>query len=382
MPSIVLYYSRMNTFTGSLQRKGHRYYLVLTANGRQKWIALKTHDLRVARRRAAQVAPQDAADEAAWLSQLVRLGDAARRSLDRRKARAPIPWRQLWTAFRSRATVPISATSAASYRRWLAILAEAAPPRRSPGALTAEDAARIVSGLRTRYVSTPRLVVFYRRVWRTLAWDETIWPSGLGALRTLGGQLEHEFYRRLETDDVRRIIRHFRARSGDPLAQAYADMVLLGYCTGLRLSDVAELERDEVSSDGRFLVLQPNKTRHSKQRLVRIPLIACAQACVRRRLVAAADGGDPFLFPARARRCPTKAICRAFRACGVLKRGCGRASFHSLRATFISLMDEAGVPPHVTDAITGHAGGGMHARYSQPSDAALAEAVARAIPPL
>ena len=45
-------------------------------------------------------------------------------------------------------------------------------------------------------------------------------------------------------------------------------------------------------------------------------------------------------------------------------------------------MDEAGVPPHVTDAITGHAGGGMHARYTQPSDAALAEAVTRAIPPV
>lgn len=372
----------MNTFTGSLQRKGRRYYLVLATHGRQKWISLKTDRLRIARRRAAQVAPQDAADEAAWLLQLVRLGDAARRSLDRQKARAPVPWRKLWPAFRSRATVPIPAASAASYRRWLAILAEAAPPRRSPGALTAEDAGRIVAGLHARYVSAPRLVVFYRRVWRTLDWDEAIWSLGSGATRTLGGRLEHEFYRRLETDEVRRIVRHFRARCGDPLAQAYADMVLLGYCTGLRLSDVAELERSEVSSDGRFLALQPNKTRHSKQRLVRIPLTGCAQACIRQRL-AAADGRDaPFLFPARARRCPTKAICRAFRACGVLKRGSGRASFHSLRATFISLMDEAGVPPHVTDAITGHAGGGMHARYTQPSDAALAEAVTRAIPPL
>lgn len=113
----------------------------------------------------------------------------------------------------------------------------------------------------------------------------------------------------------------------------------------------------------------------------RIPLIGCAQTCIRR-LLAAADDDSPFLFSARARHCPTKAICRAFRACGLHKRGSGRASFHSLRATFISLMDEAGVPPHVTDAITGHAGGGMHARYTQPSDAALAEAVTRAIPPV
>ncbi len=377
-----VYYSRMNTFTGSLQRKGRRYYLVLTVHGRQKWISLKTDSLCVARRRAAQVAPQDAADETAWLAQLVRLGDAARQRLDTRKTRVPVPWRKLWTAFRSRATVPISAASAASYRRWLAVLAEAAPPHRLPVSLTTEDARRIVADLRARYVSTPRLVVFYRRVWRALGWDETIWSLGSGGARTRGESLEHEFYRRLETDEVRRVIRHFRTRCGDSLAQAYADMVLLGYCTGLRLSDVAELERDEITSDGRFLALQPNKTRHGKRRVLRIPLIGCAQACIRRRL-AAVDGGDaPFLFPAQARRCPTKAVCRAFRACGVHKRGSGRASFHSLRATFISLMDEAGVPPHVTDAITGHAGGGMHARYTQPSDVALAEAVTRAIPPL
>jgi hypothetical protein len=60
----------------------------------------------------------------------------------------------------------------------------------------------------------------------------------------------------------------------------------------------------------------------------------------------------------------------------------GRASFHSLRATFISMMDEAGIPPYITDAITGHAGGGMHARYTQPAPAALLRAVTRALPPV
>ena len=69
---------------------------------------------------------------------------------------------------------------------------------------------------------------------------------------------------------------------------------------------------------------------------------------------------------------PSRALCAAFRAAGVMRIGNGRASFHSLRATFISLMemDEAGVPPHITDAITGHAGGDMHARYTQPTPAA------------
>jgi len=55
---------------------------------------------------------------------------------------------------------------------------------------------------------------------------------------------------------------------------------------------------------------------------------------------------------------------------------------NSLRATFISMMDEAGVSAHVTDAITGHAKQSMHARYTQPSGAALLEAVKKAIAPL
>jgi len=64
------------------------------------------------------------------------------------------------------------------------------------------------------------------------------------------------------------------------------------------------------------------------------------------------------------------------------KLGEARASFHSLRATFISMMDEAGIPPHLTDAITGHGGGGMHARYTQPSLDALRAAMTKALPPI
>lgn len=372
----------MNTFDGSLQRRGRRYYLVLTAQRKQKWIALKTSDLRIARRRAAQVAPPDAADEAAWLAQLVRLGDEARRRLAKETTRTAVPWAKLWTAFCVRAPAPVPAASAATYRRWLDLLADAAPRHRAPDALTADDARGVVSALAARYVSAPRFVVFYRRVWRALGWDAAVWPSGRALAAAADGAPAHEFFRRLETDEVRRVVRHLAAKGGDAKAAAFADMVRIGFSTGLRLSDVAELAREEVVADGTFLALQPNKTRHSKRRLVRIPLVGEARECVRRRVAAAEAAGEAFLFPAAARHRPTAGIARAFRACGVAKRGGGRASFHSLRATFISLMDEAGVPPHVTDAITGHAGGGMHARYTQPSDAALAAAVARAIPAL
>lgn len=60
----------------------------------------------------------------------------------------------------------------------------------------------------------------------------------------------------------------------------------------------------------------------------------------------------------------------------------GKASFHSLRATFISMMDEAGAPQAVTDSITGHAPQTMHARYSHPDTEAARNWMEKALPRL
>lgn len=370
----------MNAFIGSLQRKGTRYYLVLTSRGRQKWISLKTDRLRIARMRAAWMAPRDAKGEEDWLAHLVRLGEDAKRQLTMKRSHPQITWRMLWRAFCANSPQPIPSVSAPSYRRWLEILADVAPARSHPSSLSAEDAKRIAREMGSRYVSAGRMIVFFRRVWRTLKFDASIWSLGVSSTQMRSDECRSEFYRRLETAEVRKVVDFLQERRDDPCTCAYADMVIIGYYTGLRLSDVAELRCDEVALGGKFLVLRPNKTSHRRYRPIRIPLVGLARQCVERRL--SNVDGDGYLFPERSRRHPSKAICRAFRACDVGKRGNGRASFHSLRATFISLMDEAGVPPHITDAITGHSGGGMHARYTQPSDSALQMAVSRAIPPL
>ena len=188
--------------------------------------------------------------------------------------------------------------------------------------------------------------------------------------------MKREFYRRLSIDEVRKVHGFLRERDSN-----LADMVLIGYSTGLRLSDVAELEVREIDTDGCFLNIVPNKTMIKKPHPLHIPLVNQAQKTVLAHKMSPADE-DGHLFPMTARHRPSRKIAAAFRRCGVLSLGRGRASFHSLRATFISMMDEAGIPPHVTDVITGHAGGGMHARYTQPSPDTLLAAVAKAIPPL
>ena len=376
----------MKLGSGSLQRKRRRWYWVAKVNGRQKWLPLKTEDIALARLRArkfaATIRSDDAASEIAWLEQLVRVGDEARARLAQLRTGDDLAQRDLWSVFLARTPKPIPSASRENYRHWLDLLASD-KRMASPAALTADTARQIASDLRSRYVSADRMIAFFRRVWRVLGLDAAIWNGAGASDATTDASPDradaHEFYRRLSHDEVERLLAYLKKRAASDDA-AYSDMIVIGYYTGLRLSDVAELNRDEISDDVRFLSLQPNKTRHHRHRFVRIPLVGLARVRVRARLIDI--DADGYLFSKRTRRRPSCALGRIFRASGVVKQGNGRASFHSLRATFISLMDEAGVPPHVTDAITGHAGGGMHARYTQPSDAALADAVTRAIPPL
>lgn len=376
----------MNTYAGSIQRKGRRYYLVLTTNGRQKWLALRTSNLAQARTRAAELAPRDPSNAIDWLRQLVRLGDFARTELVRRQTAADLSWNNLWPRFLASARPTIPASSRPSYRRWLQLLEKTAATE-NPVVLSAADAVRIVASLRSTHLSADRMVIFFRRVWRTLMLDNAVWR--MAPPETTPAK-QHEFYRRLSLDEVRQVVAYLADadKPASPMRQALADMVTIGFYTGLRLSDVAELERAEVSPDGQYLHVLPNKVRHSKPRILVIPLIHGARTCILRRLTSLyirnsePDNARRFLFPEIAGMRPSRTICAAFRACGIRRQGNGRASFHSLRATFISMMDEAGIPPYITDAITGHAGGGMHARYTQPTPAALLRAVLRALPPL
>ena len=154
------YNAVMKTYTGSLQRRGRRYYLVIHQNGRQRWFALKTDKLPLARLRAAKLAPADPDEETAWLEQLVREGERARVLLSRRRAQRELTWENLG----SYCAVPEgdrSGDNRRSHRRWLQLLAEAAAnihPSVSPGALCPEATGRIVTMLSETYLSARRMI--------------------------------------------------------------------------------------------------------------------------------------------------------------------------------------------------------------------------------
>ena len=364
----------MKLHVGSIQKRGQLLYLVTRVGGKPKWVALKTGDAKTAYKRARRLLPPEDGEKA-WLRHLSAVGARADRELRQLEAKASLTWKNLWGEFLSRAGGAFSETSEASYERWMRILSELADDFGfAPDDILKKDScSKIATRLFGAYVSARRMLGFYRRVWRTIGLDPLTWELA-GRSLPCGGR--REFYRRLSLHEIR-IVRDFLEKRN----RYFADMVLIGYSTGLRLSDVAELEVAEVSPDAKFLRIVPNKTRIKKPLPLLIPLTDQARETILSRTASPPDGTG-YLFPKEARRRPSRKIAAAFKSCGVLASGNGRASFHSLRATFISMMDEAGVPPHITDAITGHAGGGMHARYTQPSPQTMIDAVVRAIPPL
>ena len=347
-------------------------------------MSLRTDNVTIARVRAADLSPNTAKDEAKWLEWLVAIGEKARMELMRRSIAQTLSFDSIYEKFKAATWPPVPSASDGAYRRWTELLAETAKNLdidKPPAVLSCEDAGRIAASLRATHLSAGRILRFYRRMWKTLVPGNNIWTSTAPCPGAKACKKTTEFYRRLSVDEVRRLVGHLQRQADSGTASVLADMVAIGFCTGLRLSDVAELERSEISPDGAFLHVLPNKVRFRKPNPLTIPLVPEMRKRIQARL-AVIGPEECFLFPKKMRTRPSRRIAAAFRACGIVRQGCGRASFHSLRATFISLMDEAGVPPHITDAITGHGGGGMHARYTQPSAAALAQAVEKAIPPL
>ena len=65
-------------------------------------------------------------------------------------------------------------------------------------------------------------------------------------------------HQRLNVSEVRKLYEYLYSKE-----PAWAEAVAIGYYTGLRLSDVTELDETEVSQECTHLSIVPNKTRKS-----------------------------------------------------------------------------------------------------------------------
>jgi integrase len=167
----------------------------------------------------------------------------------------------------------------------------------------------------------------------------------------------------------------------------WSGAILLGYYTGARLSDVANMRWDAIDWRNKVIRFTPSKTKKP----VTIPL----HRDLERELLKTAGIGRTPIFPSLAGKITAgkSGLSGGFAAvmekAGIegkrIKPGGVRTrsslTFHSLRHSFNSAMANAGVAQEVRQKLTGHASAEMNAQYTHHELGPLRTAVA-AIPSL
>lgn len=270
----------------------------------------------------------------------------------------------------------------------------------------AEDYARFIF----RRKSTARKDIDnLRRLWEVLLPDleRNPWKIGLH-LRTPPTPKPCN-YRPLSLDEARRFVRasleaaekcdpsspnrDARFATGRGKFEDIADAAVFAWHYGMRMGSLASLDWKELATwrRGYFLHVPP-KTRFSKPWPLEIPVVKeVAEVLAARqsqrndkRKSAAPSPLFPFLTEEYRRSQPNLAtsVKGLFKCAGIRDTHKGRAQMHSFRASFITQMDEAGVPTGITDCITGHAARSVHDLYSHARPQALRKWLDKAIPNL
>jgi len=153
------------------------------------------------------------------------------------------------------------------------------------------------------------------------------------------------------------------------------DILILAYWTGMRAGEIRKLTWDKVDLKNRSIRLKADDTKEKKGKEIPIGERVFEMLTAHRKVVrigVAIDKDNP-VFPAgrgakgEITRHFSTGLKTAHEKAGLLygRKVDGGYVFHDLRNTFITDMDEAGVPKKVTDAITGHSDGSMHDHYSK-----------------
>jgi integrase len=162
------------------------------------------------------------------------------------------------------------------------------------------------------------------------------------------------------------------------LAAAEGELkTLIAVClyTGLRLGDACLLKWSDIRENAIFVITA------KRDRKVAIPLHPTLKEAL------GSFHSTGFVMPEIARRYScgkqgpsnvSRSVKRRIERAGIttsVKKGSDRArpdaTAHSLRHTFVTRAIEGGVPPHVVQAIVGHASATMTERYTHLSDVAV-----------
>jgi len=323
---------------------------------------------------AGLVAPSSSREES--LRALVALGEWAKAQLGAEASRGT-PFEAVWAAYSRRAMSPGTLRARrGAWRRWTEWAA----------AHGVADSGAVTRAVAQAYATDTSLAaaLSLASVFSGAGLDASAWRGLDGGSATAGRA------RRLLPSEAREVLRRLERcdRAAGRVGWGLADVLLIGWHTGLRVADILSLRVDAWDRDGQCIRTMPQKTSRRKPRGVVIPVPRGGE--LEAALDRLAARGEEYFLPGALRLGRPGAWTASRYVYEVAGEAFGwvrcqpgeRARWHSTRASFVSMMDEAGVPAAVTDAITGHAPDTMHGHYSQPGIDAMLDAVRRAIPAL
>jgi len=354
------------------------YYLSYEIGGKRSTVCLHTDDHAAAKKAAADhLAGADWGSREAYLKSMIALGKACERELFGHAQDQSITPANLWTRYLASRRRPDSgAVTLNYYKQHVSALVSWLPAdaktMRHVTLTLAENYVRALEGAMSAPTAAKHVATL-RRVWRVVDPDG---PQPWKDLRPIGQHIVVP-YRRLTLDEVRRLAQAARATD-----QELYGLVLVGYYTALRLVDAVHISADNLDLARHELHLKaPQKTAKKKPAPLHIPMLPELEQWL---ICQTPQGGR--IFPTLAHRYATQSLTRQlaklFDAAQVPNTAKGTASFHSLRATFVSCMDDAGAPSRVTDMVTNHAPKTMHDRYSHPEMQTAREWMTKALPAL
>jgi integrase len=368
--------------TGRLFKRGNSkyYWLEYYVNGERFQQSLKvTTEKEAKRERDRILKPYETADKVAKAQAAVhKLRDAEEAAAAAaEEARERLAVSDAWQTYSDKRNVgDAKAITKTDYRQRWKKFAEwwttYAPDRPSLEDVTTDDAdafARHLEGLSLSPNRYNKIMQTCRAVFTVLAPKCNDMRNPFGVTSKTGIKTK-----RLQTDGHRKLT---EAELHTVLTKATGELrtlLLIGAYTGLRLKDACLLQWSSVDMAAGRLTVVPSKTADRTNRKPVIvpmhPTLADAFTEARTQSPPDAEDPSPYVLPdmadcyTRDRRNPTRRVKSHFAKCGLdttttakesgTKLGRSKASFHSLRHSFVSMAAGAGMPLAALRELVGH----------------------------
>ena len=382
--------SRNANGSGTLVKHGKYYHARWRVGGKLVSQSLRTDDLATARAELARLSvPRAGQSERETLRKIAGVMAATMSDVSDQMKVASIPVRDLFKLFRDapnrsdvgERTLSVYAIQFHVFTEWLA--------RTHPGIVNARDISQGVADEYARWRAATKSpnthnkdLNLFAQAWRLLGprygLDYNPWTDE----RIARLKLQPQHRRNLTRAECKAVM---AAATLEERA-----MIEIALRTALRLGDVVRLKWRDIDMERLWLTRVNRKTGRTTAVPIVKPLAETLDAW--RRESGGPDGPDDWVFPAMVARIRpdgdtenvSEIFSRLFRRAGIQTseklangRMTPRATFHSLRHTFITNLIEAGVDPLLVRDAAGHSVMATTAGYTHIGEKTLRRAIAR-----